>query len=77
MSPVNVVRIGHLYDYDKLVSNHVNPAFHGLGHSGWDAWVDGKNPTHVIRFCRKEGEKRSNLINLIITLRFLLQMMLP
>ena len=52
---VNVVRIGNIHDFDTVISTHVNPAFHGLGHSGWDGWVDGKNRTQVIRFCRKEG----------------------
>jgi hypothetical protein len=66
---VNVVRVGRLYDFEKLVSAFVNPAFHGLGHSGWDKWLDGKNPTHVIKFSRRESDgelmnaKRRNILN--------------
>jgi hypothetical protein len=52
---VNVVRIGNLYNFESLVAPFVNPAFHGLGHTGWDKWLDGKNPTHIIRFSRRDN----------------------
>ncbi len=52
---VNVVRLGSVYDFEKLATPCINTAFHGLGHSGWDLWSDKKNPTYIIRFMRRCG----------------------
>ncbi len=47
-----VRRITTAYDAVTFFSGKLNPNLHGLGHSGWDLWVDRKNPTHCIRFSR-------------------------